>query len=289
MQNARISKHLIFVTAMLLLPLIAATSMSIPGRTQQAAFHDHDQDPIKAGYAVITPTSAATEGLVVFATFGERHGTAATQAGVLPSEMTEHAMLFVSTCGRLSRNLGVAIANPGAADANVTLTLRDDKGATVATKPFVIAKLTQAAKFVTELFDTHPTIARDFTGTLDIESDAPVAVIGLRFRGANFSTLPATNLSPPMDVPVIGTTGAGGPDAVILAQFATGGGWATEIVIANSGAANLTVRVDLFGQDGNPLVATLNGESKSSFTDILVPKGGVVILAPRNWDGDSDF
>jgi hypothetical protein len=288
MQNARIKKHLMFVTAILLLPLIAATSMTMPAGTQQNAYHDHDKDPIKAGYAVITPTSTATEGLVVFATFGELHGTIATQAGVLPSEMTKHAMLFVSTCGRLSRNLGVAIANPGASDANVTLTLRDDKGATVATKTFVVAKLTQAAKFVTELFDTHPTIAREFTGTLDITSDLPVAVIGLRFRGANFSTLPATNLSLPIPVPVI-STGVGGPNAVILAQFATGGGWATEIVIANSGAADLTVRVDLFGQDGNPLVATLNGESKSSFTDILVPKGGVVTLAPRNWDGDSDF
>ena len=110
----------------------------------------------------------------------------------------------------------------------------------------------------------------------------------MRFRGANFSTLPATNLSSPIPVPVI-STGVGGPNAVILAQFATGGGWATEIVIANSGAADLTVRVDLFGQDGNPLIATLNGESKSSFTNILVPKGGVVTLAPRNWDGDSDF
>ena len=288
MQNVRIKKHFMFVTAILLLPLIAATSMSIPGRTQENAYKDHDKDPIKAGYAVITPTSAATEGLVVFATFGERHGTGATQAGVLPAEMTEHAMLFVSTCGRLSRNLGVAIANPGATVANVTLTLRDDEGATVVTKTFEVAPLTQAAKFVTQLFDTHPDIAKDFTGTLDIASDEPVAVIGLRFRGANFSTLPATNLSPPLDVPVI-STGVGGPDAVILAQFATGGGWATEIVIANSGADDLTVRVDLFGQDGTPLVATLNGESKSSFTDILVPAGGVVTLAPRNWDGDSDF
>ncbi len=288
MQNATITKHFMFVTAILLLPLIAATSMTIPARTQQNAYHDHDNDPIKTGYAVVTPTSSATEGLVVFATFGERHGTASTQAGVLPSEMTDHAMLFVSTCGRLSRNLGVAIANPGPTVANVILTLRDGEGTTVATKTFEVESLTQAARFVTELFDTHPAIARDFTGTLDIASDEPVAIIGLRFRGENFSTLPATNLSSPIPVPVI-STGVGGAAAVILAQFATGGGWATEIVIANSGSDDLTVRVDLFGQDGNPLVATLNGESKNSFTGILVPKSGVVTLAPRNWDGDSDF
>jgi len=287
MQNPRLKKHFMFVTVILLLPLIAATSMSHPSGAQQSAYHDHDNDPIKAGYAVVTPTSTATAGLVVFATFGERHGTSSNQAGVLPSTMTKHAMLFVSTCGRLSRNLGVAIANPNSSDAKVTLTLLDDKGATVATKTFAITKLTQAAKFVTELFDDHPTIAREFVGTLDISSDIPIAVIGLRFRGANFSTLPATNLDVPTPVPVI-STGVGGPNAVILAQFAAGGGWGTEIVIANSGKDPLTVRVDLFGQDGLPLVATLNGESKSSFENIVVPAGGVVILAPKDWDEDSD-
>jgi len=34
--------------------------------------------------------------------------------------------------------------------------------------------------------------------------------------------------------------------------------------------------------------ATLNGESKSSFENIVVPAGGVVILAPKDWDEDSD-
>jgi hypothetical protein len=240
---------------------------------------------VQSGYAVITPTSAATAGLVVFETFGERHGNDTTQAGVLPSAMTTHAMLFVSTDGRLSKNIGVAIANPGTSDALVTMTLRDDTGGILATTtPIKVTGGTQITRFVTELFSTQPSVPQDMTGTMDITSGIPVAVIGVRYRGINFSTMPATNLTAPSPVPVIGN-GIGGSNAVILPQFATGGGWATEIILANTGAAALTVRVDLFGQDGLPLIATLNGQSSSSFTNITIPIGGVVVLD----SGGNDF
>ena len=84
-------------------------------------------------------------------------------------------------------------------------------------------------------------------------------------------------------------TGVGGNGAVLLPQFAAGGGWATEIVMANTGTSSLTVRVDLFKSDGTPLTATLNGETKSSFTNLTIPAGGVLILAPRDQHGDDDF
>jgi len=256
--------------------LIAATAMAQGQGNPQGP--PASKGLVQSGYAIITPTSSATAGLVVFETFGEQHGNDTTQAGVLPSSMTTHAMIFVSTNGRLSRNIGVAIANPGATDANVALTLRDDTGATLATiPPIKVTARTQITRFVTELFSTQPSVPQDLTGTMDIASDSPVAVMGVRFRGINFSTMPATNLSAPLPVPVV-ATGIGGPNAVILPQFATGGGWATEIILANTGASALTVRVDLFGQDGLPLVATLNGQSSSSFIDIMIPAGGVVVL-----------
>jgi hypothetical protein len=51
----------------------------------------------------------------------------------------------------------------------------------------------------------------------------------------------------------------------------------------------LTVRVDLFGTDGTPLTAMLNGQSNSSFLNLVIPAGGVITLAPLDQDGDSDF
>jgi hypothetical protein len=76
---------------------------------------------------------------------------------------------------------------------------------------------------------------------------------------------------------------------VILPHFATGGGWASELILSNTSMAPMTVRVDLFGQDGQALEVELNGKTQSSFQDITIPAHGVVILSRRDGRGDSDF
>lgn len=274
------SRRLLVLSWILGLGLVAAWAMpqaQAPGN-----------NTIKQGYVVITPTSTTTAGLVAFETFGERMGFGAPQAGVLPSTMTTHSALFVSASGRLSRNLGVAVANPAASAATITLNLRDNTGKSLATTSFALAAHQQTARFVTQLFSNAKSVPKDFIGTLDITSDIPIAVVGLRFRGLNFSTEPATILGPTSTVPVI-SAGVGGPAAVILAHFAAGGGWASEIVMANVGTAEITVRVDLFGTDGLPLSTTLNNTTASSFMNIVIPAGGVVTLAPIDPDGDSGF
>ncbi len=258
---------------------------------------DHDDSgPIQAGYGVVTPVvagTASTAGLVVFETFGLRGEGGASQAGVLPPDLTTNAVLFVDSEGKLSKNLGVALVNPNSSNVNVTLTLRKGDGTQLATTTVNVPSHQQTSKFVTELFSASASIPSDIVGTLAITSagsgNLPVSVIGLRFRGANFSTLPITNLggnSGPL--PVI-ATGVGGPGAVLLPQFAAGGGWATELVLANTGTSSLTVRVDLFKSDGTALRTTLNGQTASSFTGLTIPAGGVVVLAPRDRNGDDDF
>jgi hypothetical protein len=242
---------------------------------------------IQTGYAVVTPGDPDAQ-LAVFGTFGERRHSEVTQAGVLASDMTFRCILYVNASGRLSRNLGMAIANPTGTTASVTLTLRDEDGKLVADKVIQVSAHHQSSRFVTELFSDQPSVPRELTGTLEISSDVALAIVGLRFRGHNFSTLPVTNLSGPTAVPAI-QAGVGGEGAIILAHVATGGGWATEIVIVNTGEDDATVRVDLFGKDGLPMTATLNGQAKSSFTNINIPGHGVAVLSPRDDNGDSDF
>jgi hypothetical protein len=247
-----------------------------------------NQGPLQVGYVVVTPTSTNTSGLVVFETFGEHKGNTTTQAGVLPSGMTMSAMLFVTTNGRLSRNLGVAMANPDPKNnANVTLTLFDETGTALTPQKITVNAGTQTAQFVTQVFSSQSSSLADFTGTLAVVSDIPIAVVGLRFRGDNFSTIPITNLSPAA-MPVI-SAGVGGPSAVILPQFASGGGWAAELVLANSGNAALSVRVDFFNQDGTPMTVNLNDQTLSSFSPLAIPPHGVTVLAARDAEGDDDF
>ena len=245
------------------------------------------QEPIQVGWAVITPVSVTTNGLVVFETFGFSRTVSDTgQAGILPSGLTTNAMVFVGTSTRLSRNVGVAIVNPNSTAVNVTLTLRRDDGTPFATATtLTVPAMQQISRFVTELFVGLPA---DFIGTLTLTAPSPVGVVGLRFRGANFSTIPITNLSPVAVVPSV-SAGVGGAGAVLLPQFAAGGGWATEIVLANTTASSMTVRVDLFKSDGTPLSTTMNNQTSSTFANLTIPAGGVTVLAQRNTTGDSVF
>lgn len=297
----------LFFTLMLLLVSAALVFAEDGGRGNEGNKAKQDKDdhndnaPIQSGFAVITPvaatTSGTTTGLVVFETFGLRgHGDAGTpQAGVLPPDLTTNAVLFVDNSGRLSKNLGVAIVNPNASNANVALTLRKNDGTQLATTTVNVPSHQQTSKFLRELFSSPSSIPPDVTGMLAItsagSSTLPVSVIGLRFRGGNFSTLPVTNLSGNAGpLPFFDSANSiGGAGAVLLPQFATGGGWATELVLMNTGTSSLTVRVDLFKSDGTPLSAALNGQTASSFTNLTIPAGGVLSLAPRNTDGDDDF
>jgi hypothetical protein len=261
-----------------------------------SALDDHnDGGPVQAGYAVVTPSgtavsgSVATGGLVVFETFGLRSaGQNATQAGVLPPDLTTDALLFVSSNDQLSRNIGVAIVNPNDVTVNLTLTLRRADGTQVTTKTASVPPRQQITQFVTQSFPGESSLS-NFTGTLEITSTGgPVSAIGLKFRGTNFSTLPLTNRSTPGVLAQI-ATGVGGPGAILLPQFAADGGWATEIDIINSGTAPVTLRVDLFKSDGTPLSAALNGKTLNSFANLTIPAGGVLVLAPRDASGNTDF
>src|SRR5262249_43607340 len=158
-------------------------------------------------------------------------------------------------------NLGVAIVNPNSSSVNVNLTLRKADGSTVAIGTMGVPSHQQVSKMVTELFSSPSSIPSDVVGTLAITSagsaNLPVSAIGLRFRGVNFSTIPVTSLSTATSpLPEI-SKGVGGTGAILLPQFAAGGGWATEIVMVNSSTSAMTVRVDLFNPDGTALTAKL--------------------------------
>jgi hypothetical protein len=222
-------------------------------------------------------SSPTTGGLVVFETFGLGVGTAATQAGVLPGVITTQTVLFATAGARLSRNLGLAIVNPGGTPTNVTMTLRrGGDGTTSSVKVVTVGARQQVSKFISELFSDVPELPVDFDGSLAVTSTTPVAIVALRFRGKAFSTIPIVSPTASTPVPQIAPS-VGGSDSVILPQFASGGGWSSEIVISNTTAIPATVRVDLFKQDGTPLTTSLNGQVGSSFTNLVIPPEGILI------------
>jgi hypothetical protein len=286
-----------FSVVLFLAALAFGQIIGAPGRSQSQDDHD-DNGPVVAGYAVVTPSSPSVTGLIVTQTFGLRKsGGPGMQAGVVPPPLVTAAVMLVDVSDRLAKNLGIAIVNPNNSSVDVTLTVRNSDGTQLATKTITIATRRQLLQYVTEVFaissssgfSSASPLPAEFVGTLVITSNAAISVVGLRFRGANFSTMPvAVVTTSPIPLPAL-ATGVGGLGASLLAHFAAAGGWASEIVVANTGSTSATFRLDFFKQDGTPLTTAINGQNVSSFTNQTIPPGGVMIYAPRDRNGDDDF
>ncbi len=251
---------------------------------------------IKSGYLIITPDTASSAPTVTF-TYGTiSQGSVQSQAGIIPTMMATDASMFVEVIPSISRNIGVAIANPGNSVNAVTLTLRDESGIVLGSPANIsVSAHQQVAKFVSELFGD--VIANGFRGSLRMQSATPFAVAGLRFSGAIFSTLPVAVTASVAGVPSIALAAgaaanspaagnAGGPTAVIVPQFAIAGGWATQIALVNNTNATVVGRIDVFDANGTPMAVKLNGETRSTFT-YSIPVGGTFVLAPRDQNGQS--
>jgi hypothetical protein len=152
------------------------------------------------------------------------------------------------------------------------------------------------ARFVNELFSSD-IIGAGFRGSLQAQSSTPFAMLGLRFSGLEFSTVPvagavsalgvpARTLTPgaTANTPLAGTVG--GSSALILPQFAMSGGWATQISLLNKASTTVTGRIDIFDTSGNAMAMKLNGITQSTFT-YSIPPGGAFVLAPRDGNGQS--
>lgn len=258
---------------------------------------DHDDTAlVQVGYAVVTPATTNI-GFTVMETFGLKEGEQTTQAGFPAPDLITSATMFVDVSDRLARNVGVAMVNPGNAATSVTLILRKSDGTPLASKSITLEPRRQTAQLVTELVPVQsssggiggpPAPLAEYTGTLSITSNSPISMLGLRFRDARFSTMPVTNLGTAQPLPIL-SLGVGGANASLLPQFAANGGWATQIVVSNSGSSSASFRVDLFKQDGTPLTAKMNGTSGSTFAGLIVAAGGALVLAPRDVNGDDRF
>jgi subtilase family serine protease len=234
-----------------------------------------EQGTTRSGYVIITP-DANSPAPAASETFGiVSNGIVQAQAGILPAALTTSSTLVINIVPAIGRNLGVAIANPGTSTNAVTLTLQDVNGSTVATTTVQLAAHQQVARFVSEFLGSS-TVGTAFTGSLHLQSQTPFAVLGLRFSGAEFSTLPVIGAPAPF----------GGSTPTVVPQFAIGGGWTSEIALFNDGTSVVTGHVDIFDTNGNPMTVTLNNTTQSTFR-YSIPAGGTFILAPRDANGQT--
>ncbi len=241
------------------------------------------------GYAVVTPVTGTATDLLVTQIFGFTQGFVSSQTEAAAPQLTTSALLFVNFSQRLGRDVGLAIVNPGNTEARMTMTLRRDDGIMVGAPLTVfVPPRSQVAQFVTQFFSSQLGLPAEFTGTLSMISNSPVAMYASRFRGSSFATETLMQLSEPSPLPQI-VPGVGGTGGVLLADFVQGDGWSTQFILVNKGLSDMTVRLDLFTPKGDPMTVTLNGASGTTFPNLRIRAGGVLVVAPLDIKGDSPF
>ena len=242
---------------------------------------------IQVGYAIVTPSSPNATGFTAFENLVMTRATDMTTdtlaVGIIPPDLTTNISMPVDVSGQLSETTGVALVNPNNGFVSVAMTLLRSDGTTLGTTFFSIAPHQQISRLITEFFtpgNQTSSIPLEFSGTLSVISPSPISVLGFKIIGQNFSIVPQVNVSQlTFPLPLISLS-VGGLGAALFPQFVVGGGWTTEVMVLNTSPSPQTVRLDVFAPDGTPRVVTLNGRIGSSFTNLLVPGNGRIVLKP---------
>ncbi len=193
---------------------------------------------INQGWVRLIPDSSSPTP-VSSGVFGYNLGSIlVSESGIPATVPTTHARVYVDLSG--NHDTGLAIANVGNTDANITINAFQTNGTSaVGTSQGLIplAPGGHAAKFADNFITGLPA---GFTGVLDISSTTPFAALTVRSltneRGDPLmATFPVADANQPA------------PSPIVFPQIADGGGYVTQFILISPGGAATTV---LYYYDG---------------------------------------
>jgi hypothetical protein len=244
-------------------------------------------DPVsKSGYAKLNMRAGdAPYGTAVF--IYKQNGVTVSETGVPASPPTTHARIFIDrrfdvvvvpgrpSSGVVDITTGIGVVNNGANTANITYTLLNTSGSSVASGQGTLDAGHQIAKFI----DQFATIASGFVlpssfqfGTLDIESDQPLSVMALRMT-INQKDEPLFTSTPSADLTQSITS-----TPIYFAQIADGGGFTTAVALINTSGSTERGTIQFYDDDGHPFVIQPVGGTAASSFQYNIPPGGVYRL-----------
>jgi hypothetical protein len=191
----------------------------------------------------------------------------------VPGRDDQEAVVPLSSAGATSNLLtwdetnfvtAVAIVNPSAIAETVTVTLLDQNGTTIGTSQFSLPPGGKTESTLRSLPGLSGMIGNRGTAQFSVSAGS-VAVLGLRFSGAAFTSVPTTTSVP-------------GANSV-LPQFAFGSGWYSAMYFTNSTQAPVSFPVNFMSDTGTPLTLAALGGSATQVN--LAPNGTAIIEAPN--------
>ncbi len=229
---------------------------------------------ITVGYTSATVDSGnAPYGVAVFSY--RQSGIVVSEAAVPVSPPTKSAMIFIDHRAGVSAipgrgstktieiNTGIAFAHTGLTTANITYSLRNVYGQTVALAQGTAAAGKHFAKFIDQLKDIASGFAvpSDFQfGSLEITSDQPLSILVLR------GTMNERHEFLMTTTPVADLTIPPGHDSVYFPQLADGGGYTTSLLLLNTSNQSETGTLQILDNNGAPVIVNqVGGTADSSF------------------------
>jgi P pilus assembly chaperone PapD len=194
----------------------------------------------------------------------------------VPGQSDQEAVVPLSDAGASSNTLtwdeinlvtAVAIVNPSSTAATVAVTLWDENGNTVGTSSVALPPSSKTAAALRSLPGLSAMVGKRGSARFSV-STGSVAVLGLRFDGLAFTSIPTT-------------TGASESSArsSILPQFVFGGGWYSALYFTNLTGAAVSFPVNFVGDAGTPLTVPSLGGSTTQVK--LAAYGTAIVEAPN--------
>ena len=238
------------------------TDVLLPGGSVHQETNVALSAPLAPGWARAT-CSGPLKASLLYRRF--EGGAPTGEAGV--NATTVPATRFVTFAEQGEGQLGTAVAyaNPSDTQADITFTVRDEDGLTLASDGLMLSPNGHGAANMVDLFDLS-----SFSGSLEVTSTEPIVTLSLNAE-ANpiFSSLPPGDLD----------AAAQGPQEMTTYYFphlAVGDGWQTTITYINYSPEEVSCRTEFLSDHGSPLMVSFAGlGTVVSRPDVLPPGGSV--------------
>ncbi len=179
-------------------------------------------------------------------------------AGATSSTLTWDETNFVTA---------VAIVNPGSTATSVDVTLFDENGHTIGHSSIALPPHSKTAATLQSLPALGGMVGKRGSAQFSVSSGS-VAVLGLRFNGLAFTSIPTTTSDPDS----ISKTS-------VLPQIAFGGGWYSALYFTNRTGSPVSFPVNFVSNAGTPLnVPSLDG----STAQVNLPAHGTALVEAPN-------
>jgi peptidyl-Asp metalloendopeptidase len=211
--------------------------------------------PLQSGYADMQCSSQVDAEMLY--SFYAANGVKLSEATVFSSPPAK--ILQILSDSREGAQVGLAIANDTDLTNTYVITVYDANGAVVGTASQNLAARTSIAKYVNDFVPLPP----NHYGPVVVSSTGTVSIIGLRFTGAAFTTIPATIVlaSPISATPVVTVTNAFTTDTNGTAQNTFNPGQTLFLVMTRNNSLTTQVLVEAHytatGPSSYPLTNTL--------------------------------